>query len=221
MSTTVKECIAYAEAHRERLSAALEQKNGKDILYYRGKYLYYLKQLHKMQPDAYLDKNVTGRSSSVSLKEEISFNLEKHQSFIQKLLKKHKSKEATSLSHIPTEIGLKFRRLSTRASQVDFSSGTAKKINVVTDSLGLTKSIVKAPVMASAKILSKIGPLAVTVFAFPFTLIASAVSLTLDATDKDKKPGTYDNTVVHQMSDTLKEGVKSICETMYKNLGKL
>lgn len=218
MAINFLDCQSNALFHRDQLNLALEEENEKNILYNRGKYIYFLKQLHKIDPYARI---ATGDGSTIPVEQEISAQLQTHQEFIKSAIRQNKNTDNVTISSISKEIGLKIRRLSTRASQVDFSSGRARRVKVVTDALGLAKSIAKLPIMISSKVLSKIGPLAVTVLSFPFALIASTVEFGLDVTDEKKKLGTYDDTVVHQMSDALKVAVKTAFEATYKTIGRL
>jgi hypothetical protein len=76
--------------------------------------------------------------------------------------------------------------------------------------------------MATAKVASKVGPLAITIFMLPATIFASLLRITYDAYNgKASDPDTYNNTIVNQFSKALKDGVKAISTATYDNIGRI
>lgn len=221
MAKNFNDWLNIATQHRINLEQALRDGDGKNVLYYRGKYIYSLKQAHRLNSSANLDSSVTGHSITVTLQEEIQAELRDHQSQIDALLKANKKHSNVENHTLSQELGLKIRRLATRASQVNFATGTATKKDVVADSLGLAgTTLVKAPIMASAKVLSGIGPLVVKVFTLPFTILADAV-VGVEIYNGNLKDNAYHNTWVHKFSNGLEDAVGKTFGAVYKGVGKI
>jgi len=221
MSRSYRDWLDIASNHKIRLQFAIEEDNNKDIIYFRGKYIYDLKQAYKIDPNGIIPSSVNMRDSDCSIAEEISAELHNHQRLIETSISANKDKADVKNKTLSKEFGLKIRRLSTRASQVNFATGHATKKDVANDSLGLAKTVVKAPGMIAAKVISKIGPLAITILGLPITLLASGISFVVGVSNGSVSNDTYNNTVVHQMSNSLKDGVRKISNSLYKGLGKL
>ena len=221
MAKTYNEWLSIADDHKARLDYALSHNNAKDILYYRGKYIYDLKQAYKLNNRGTIPAGICGKRTTTNLLSEIQYELRQHQVHIDNRLQENKQNSNINNHTLSSELGLKIRRLATRASQVDFATGSATKSDIAKDALSLAGTTIKAPVMVSAKVVSKIGPLAITICALPVTLLASLLSFVVDVgRDKPHYEG-YNNTVVHQFSDTLKDAVRSLSTSMYNGLGRI
>ena len=82
--------LDIARNHRMELDNAIANRNSKDILYHRGKYLIALRQAHKMNPTAVIPSSVTGLSSRASISDVIETELENHQDQIDRCIKDNK-----------------------------------------------------------------------------------------------------------------------------------
>ena len=224
MAKTYNDWLTMATHYGNRLDQAIAANDNKNILYCRGKYLYALKQAHKLNPSGILPPSVTGRSSNIALTAEINQVVRNHQAFIDQQLRANKDQRVTPKPSISKEIGLKLRRLSTRVKEVNMATGTATKKDVVKDALSLTGSVLKVPVLVTTKVASTVGPLAVTLFTLPATLLASALSVGVDVYNGDvKKVDTdkYSNTIIHNMSNGLKKAVKNVSNNIHNTVARL
>ena len=221
MARSFTEWLDAADEHKQRLDYAIAEDNQKDILYYRGKYLFDLKQAYKLNNTGVIPAGICGKASPTNLANEIRAELQRHQAHIDNALQTNKRESNITKHTLSSELGLKIRRLATRVSQVNFASGTATKANIARDSAGLAKTAIKAPIMIAAKVASAFGPLAITIIGLPITLLASGIAFVADAGKEKPTGGPYNDTVVHQLSDALKDAVKSLSKTTYKSVGKI
>lgn len=226
MNRTYDDWIISATEYRKYLDDAINSKNPKDILYYRGKYLFALKQAHKLNSSAVLPRNVTGYSYDTYLADEIKVQLENHKRQIEVSLSDNKKQANIKSTTLIKELGLKIRRLSTRATQINFATNATEKQkaiqNTVHDSAGLLGTVVKSPIMATAKVVSAVGPLVITIGALPLNVFASLLAVTIDLYNgKVASESTYNNTVVNQLSNTLKDGIKQLTKVTYESIGRI
>jgi hypothetical protein len=226
MARTYADWMTRAANHKAELDQAIADRNIKDIIYYRGKYIYDLKNAHALNPTAVIPTAVSGRPPQ-RIEDAIRDELVRHQTHIDGAIKQNKRDASIKKHSISTEIGLKMRRVSTRIKQINFAQTPAAKKaaqkELVKDSIGLAgTTLIKAPVMATAKVASKVGPLAITIFMLPATIFASLLRITYDAYNgKASDPDTYNNTIVNQFSKALKDGVKAISTATYDNIGRI
>lgn len=218
--------LDLARAQKEQLDIATADGNAKDVIYYRGRYLHALKQAHKLDPDGIVPDAVTGYGYDVDLTAEIQTQLQNHRNQIERSLRSNKVNSSINNHTLSTEFGLKIRRLATRASQVNFATNAAEKREawkgVAQDSLGLVGTVAKAPFMITAKVVSAVGPLAITIAALPFTVLASALTITIDAFNgRASEPSDYMNTPVTKMSVALQDGVKKLSKAAYEATGRI
>ncbi len=220
MAKSMAEWMDYASTYKGYLDDAIADRDSKNVIYYRGKYLYALKQIHKLNPNELIPPYISGRSSPVGVGKEIEDQLKKHSQRIDNEIKNNKKDKNRSPS-ISREFGLKIRRLATKFSQVSFSNGTVKPRHVVGAGLSIVGTAAKAPLMVTTKVASKVGPLAVSVFMLPFEVIASAVVAVEPLEGQIYSKSEYDNTFVHKMSKSMSEGVGKICDKAYNKVSRL
>ena len=219
--------MTSAASHKSRLDQAIADGNGKDILYYRGKYLYDLKQAHKLNPSGYVPASFYGLSSGVyDIADIINHELTNHRKHIDSSIQTNKRGASIKKMTIGRELGLKIRRLATRFSQISFaSSPTAKKAlkkEAAKDGASLAGSVIKAPFMAAAKVTSALGPLAITICFLPAKVFASLLTITIDAYNgRTSEPSDYNNTAVDQISGALKDGVRKLSKVTYETIGRI
>lgn len=227
MSKDYNYWMTRADNHKYYLDKAIREKDAKNVVYYRGKYIFDLKQAYKLDHTGYVPESITGANAPIEIEKVIEHELNNHQRQIDACITHAKKNTSIKNASLLKEMGLKIRRLSTRVSQVDFASNTAiKKANkeeLVKESLGLAATtLIKAPVMATAKVASKIGPLIITLPLLPLRVVASLLSATITIHNgKTPKYETYTNTPIDQLSDTLKEAVKKLSKTTYESIGKI
>ena len=222
MNKTYDDWLDMAERYGNRLDQAITNNDSKNILYCRGKYLYALKQAHKLNPSGILPPMVTGRSSNIALTAEINQVARNHQAYINSQLQANKRRSDGKNPSITKELGLKIRRLSTRVKEVNMSTGTAKKSDIVKDAASLTGSVLKVPVLATTKVVSTVGPLAVTLLSLPVVMLASAAHISIDVYNGKTIDGpTYDKTVVYKMSNGLKKVVKGMSDSLHNTVARL
>lgn len=220
MKKNYSDWVNLATQYKSNLDQAYADSNSRDVIYYRGKYLHALKQAYKLNNSGIVPFTRDGTTVNRPISDVIKVELKNHQDQIDASLSDNRVNSDVKNNTFSTELALKIRRLATRASQVDFSTGSADKKQVTKDALGIAGTALKAPFMITSKVLSKIGPLAITIVGLPFTVLASALAATVDISN-GKSSGDYSNTVVHQLSDALKDGVKSISDNIYKSVGKM
>ena len=225
MAKNYTDYLRLALDNKRNLDQALADKNGKDVLYYRGKMLFNLKQAHKLNPTCIVPASITG-STPVNIESYINTQLANHRATIDRAIAANKKKTSIKKHCLSKEIALKIRRLSTRADQLNFATSAASKKaikkEIVKDSLSLAgTTLIKAPVMTTAKVLSKVGPLAITIAALPITVLSSLLSATIDVYNGQvSEPETYNKTCIHQMSNTLKDAVKTLSTRTYESVGR-
>ena len=227
MARNYNDWLNVAMKHKSRLDQAIADKNSKDIIYFRGKYLYDLKQAHKLNPRGIVPPALTG-STAARIETVIGTELSNHQVHIDKALRENKRTASIKSHSMSKELGLKIRRLSTRADQVNFATNTAvrngARKELAKDSASLAAStVLKAPVMVAAKVGSKVGPLAITIFFLPAKVVNTLLSVTIDVYNgKVKKDmSEYNNTVVDQLSNTLKDAVRQVSKHTYETVGRM
>lgn len=226
MNRTYGDWLDLAANHKQNLDSAVANKNPKEVLYYRGKYLFALRQAHKLNPAGILPGAVTGYNYAVNLTDEIKVQLDNHRRQIERSLSDNKKNSNIKSTTLLQELGLKINRLSTRFSQVNFATNANEKktasLNALNDSLGLLGTIAKSPVMAAAKVTSAVGPLAITICALPIKAFASLMAVTIDLYNgKVSTESSYNNTVVDQLTKTLKDGIKQLSKTTYESIGRI
>lgn len=217
MARTYSEWMAIASQYRANLNQAITDKDQKGILLHRGRYIYALNQAYKLTP-------------SPALQTAIKKELINHQAHIRRTINANKVNSDVKNRTISTELGLKIRRLSTRVKQINFATNSAERKagqkELVKDSFSLASTaLVKTPIMAVAKVLSKVGPLVVHLAALPLALFNFGLSNTINIYNGsiNNKPVTttpYNKTAVYQLSDALANGIKSISGTIYKTTGR-
>ncbi len=227
MARNYNDWLNVAMNHKSRLDQAIADRNSKDILYFRGKYLYDLKQAYKLKPRGIVPASITGSTSS-RIETVISMELANHQAHIDKSIRENKQNTSIKSHSMSKELGLKIRRLSTRADQVSFATNTAVKKNaqkeLAKDSARLAgTTLLKAPVMATAKVGSKVGPLAVTIFFLPAKVVNTLLAVTIDVYRGKVKDdmSEYNNTIVDQISGTLKDAIKTVSKHTYETVGRI
>ena len=227
MARNYNDWLNVAMNHKSRLDQAIADKNSKDILYFRGKYLYDLKQAHKLNPRGLVPPALTG-STSARIETVIGMELANHQAHIEKSIRENKQNTSIKSNSMSKELGLKIRRLSTRADQINFATNTAVRKNaqkeLAKDSARLAgTTLLKAPVMATAKVGSKVGPLAITIFFLPAKVVNTLLAVTIDVYNGKVKSdmSEYNNTIVDQISNTLKDAIKTVSKHTYETVGRL
>ena len=220
------EWLDAAREQKIELDRAIADGNAKDVIYRRGKYLYALKQAYKIDPDGIVPNAVTNYGYDVDLNQEIKVQLENHQNQIDASIRHNKHKSSIKNPTLFNEFGLKIRRLASRVSQVNFATNAAEKREakqgIAKDAASLAGTAIKAPVMVAAKVTSAVGPLVVMVAALPFTVLASLLTITVDAFNgKTSEPSDYMNTPVTKMSVALQDGVKKLSTTAYEAVGRI
>lgn len=220
------EWLDQARLQKKHLDNAIGERNAKDVIYYRGKYLFALKQAYKLDPDGVVPSAVTGYDYDVDLDQEIKVQLENHQNQINASIRNNKNHSSIQRHTLSSEFGLKIRRLATRVSQANFATNATEKKEaqkgIAKDAASLAGTVVKAPVMVAAKVTSAVGPLAVMIAALPFTVLASLLSVTIDVFNgKTSEPSDYMNTPVTKLSVALQDGVKKLSTTAYETVGRI
>lgn len=220
------EWLDAARAQKEELDRAIADGNAKDVIYRRGKYLYALKQAYKIDPDGIVPSSVTKYGYDVDLDQEIKTQLENHQNQINASIRHNKHKSSIKNPTLFNELGLKIRRLASRVSQANFATNAVEKREaqqgIAKDAVSLAGTMVKAPVMVAAKVTSAVGPLVVMVAALPFTVLASLLTITVDAFNgRASEPSDYMNTPVTKLSVALQDGVKKLSSTAYEAVGRI
>lgn len=221
MAKTYNTCINEAFIMKQNLTAAINNDDQKNIIYYRGKYLNLLKQIYKMNPSA-----VISSLSSKPIEDEIKDQLDEHQATINIQIKENKKSASVKKNTLSKEIGLKIRNLATsitklKMANTDQEKKAARK-EVAKNSLKLSGTALKTPVMATAKVLTLVGPIAILITTLPLMLFASSVSFFWSlSNDKEPQFKEYSNTPIHQMSFGLQSAVKSLSGEIYNTIGRL
>lgn len=226
MSRTYRDWLNSAFRNRTNLDQAIADKNLKNIIYFRGKYLYDLKQAYKLNPTLVVPATISGLGENKNIVDLINIELANHQIQIDKAIHENKRSASIKKNTFSKEVALKMRRLSSRADQINFATNTVVvndlKKEQSRDGLSLAGTAVKAPFMATAKVASKVGPLAITIAFLPAKVFASLLSITIDIFNgKTAEPSSYNNTIVDQFSDCLKQGIKQISKATYENVGRM
>ena len=228
MARNYNDWLNEATKHRKQLDQAIRDDNAKDIIYYRGKYLFALKKAYTLLPvGGMVPKSVTGYGYDTTLVDEIRTQLGNHARQIEKSIQDNKQNASIDGGTLNKELALKLRRLSTRADQINFTTSSDEHDQAVKDvtsaSAGLVGTVVgKAPIMAAAKVVSAVGPLAITVVGLPFTVFSALLTFTVDAYNgKVTKPEEFNNAPVIQISNALKDGVKKLSKVTYETAGRI
>ena len=226
MARTYIDWLNVAQSHKILLDDAIRDSNSKDILYRRGKYLYALKQAEKLNPTGLVPPAVTGAPRPLNVTDVIKTELNKHQSHIDSAIRQNKRDSSIKKMTLSKELSLKIKKVIASKDKLNRASTTAEKDaakkELTKSSLGLAGAVAKAPVMATAKVASKVGPLAITIAFLPAKVLNVLFDVTLDVyngTVSNSK--TYNNTFVVQMSDCLKDAVKSLSKTTYEAVGRM
>lgn len=225
MARTYNDYLRLALDNKRKLNQALSDKDQKNVIYYRGKLIFNLKQAHKLNPTCVVPASITG-SLPVNVDAYINQQLANHKNVIDKAIENNKKKTSIKKNSLAKEISLKLRRLSTKANQFKFATDpvrkSALKKDIAKDSLSLAgTALIKAPIMTTAKVISNVGPLAITIMALPITVFSSLLSATIDISNgKVKEPSDYNNTGIHQLSNCLKDAVKKLSKQTYETVGR-
>ena len=226
MRRDYNEWLENAKEQKEQLDRATAEGNAKDVIYYRGKYLFALKQAYKLDPDGIVPSSVTKYDFDVDLDQEIKTQLSNHQNQIDASIRHNKNRSSIKRPTLTSEFGLKIRRLATRVSQANFATNASEKKEarkeIAKDAASLAGTVAKAPVMVAAKVTSAVGPLAIMIAALPFTVLSSLLSATIDVFNgKTPEPSDYMNTPVTKLSVALQDGVKKLSTTAYETVGRI
>ena len=227
MAKDYNDWLNKAMRHRSRLDEAIRAKNAKDILYYRGKLIFDFKQAYKINPSGIVPTSVSGYFKNVTIEAAINNELERHQLHINSYIRENKQNASMKNRSLTKELGLKIRRLSTRSSQINFATNAAErnnmKKNAAKEGASLAGTIAKAPVMATAKVASKVGPLGITILFLPANVLATLLSVTIDISkgDVSSDMSKYNNTPVHVLSKDLKNAVRTLSNKTYEAVGRM
>ena len=226
MAKGYNDYLSLALDNQTKLQNAIASRNEQKQIYYRGRLLLNLRQAHKLNPRGSVPPSLTG-GAPLNLESLINAHLVTHQNFINSAIQNNKNNVSIKKPSLTKEIALKIRRLSTKVSRVNFVNNTAQKKamkkDIAKDSLSLAGStLIKGPVMATAKVASAVGPLVITVAALPVTVLAALLRMTIDISNgKESKPESYNNTCVHQMTKTLRSAIKDVSKTAYESMGRI
>jgi len=226
MARNYGDWLSVAARQKAKLDQAIYDRNAKDVLYYRGKYLAALKQAQKLNPSGLVPASLTGAYRDFPIDYVVHEELVNHQNQIQANLNANKMDAINGKPRITKEIGLKIRRLATHVSQYRQAQNSDEKREmkkeIAKDSAGLTGTAIKTPIMAAAKVTSKIGPLTIKIVALPLKVLSSLLSVTIDVVNgKTSDPSVYSNTWVDQLSDGLGNLVKNVSNSVYQNVGRI
>jgi hypothetical protein len=125
------------------------------------------------------------------------------------------------------ENSLKIERLKTRVEQykrsTDPAKKAAKKREIVKDSFGLAATaLIKSPIMLTSKVLSAVGPLFIGVMLLPADLVNRMLACFADNYNGvSRHSADYSDTFVSQISKSLREGIKTISQATYQNVGRM
>ncbi len=206
MARSYNDWLLEAKAYKNSLDAS---STGQDAIYYRGKYLRCLKKAYNLNPSGSLPSSITGYGFTVSLNNEINTQLTNHHNQINRSIRENKRQPNHSISQ---EFALKIKRLATSLSQRN-----AK--NSIKASLGLAGTIAKVPILAASKVLSAVGPLAVTIFALPFAALEGAFNA-VNVYDGSVSSGK-ESQVVNKISDGLSNVIKSVSNSINRRVGRM
>lgn len=213
-----------AKQNREKLEQAIADKTSKDIIYYRGKYLYALKQAYKIDNSGIATGDITGMASDRYLDEVIHSVLNDHRTYIQQSIDENKIDPNMKDNNLLKELGLKLKRLAVRSDQKKFALTVPERNGIrrksAKETLSLAGSIVKAPFMITAKVISKVGPLAVGLFALPFKLAADIMNSTLKTVLDVEIENEYDHKIINGISSLLSSAITKISELSYNALAR-
>lgn len=221
MARNYNDWLSDALTHRRSMEQAIASNDQKNIVYHSGKYLYALKQAYKLNNTGIVPMVVTGLTTDVAIDAAIRTQLCNHQANINSAIRANKRSSNISNHTFSTELALKIRRLATRVTAANFATGMATKKDILKDSLGIVGTGIKGAVMLPAKIVSKVGPLAITILTLPLTVVASGLDFVIDIADGKVEKDTYNNTVVHQLTDGLKDAVRSLGNITYNSVGRI
>lgn len=226
MDRTYNDWMDIAREKRRYLDAAISINNSNKIIYYRGKYLYALRQAYKLNPTGIVPQNISTSHAPTYLIDEIRNTLHNHSAFIDDELVKNKVNSSVENKTLSTELGLKLKRLSTRAFQVSFASNNTEKANAQKSlnlaALGLLGTTAKAPLMVAANVGSKVGTLTVKIFFLPAKLLSTVFTTSLHTVFEIKEEkGPNDHKVIDAVSDKLGALLTELFKVSYKGLGKL
>ena len=221
MAHTYNDYLSTAASYKAKLDQAEIERDTKNIIYYSGKYLYYLKQAYRIDPTGLVPPSVIGLPTSRPIDAEIQLQLTNHQNRINFAIRQNKAEANINRPTFSTELKLKIRRLKTRISQLRHVRGSTRGKDVAKDALSVAGTALKAPVMITSKVASKFGPLAITIVTLPVTVLASLLSITFDISENKSTNKNYSDTAVHQMTDALKDGVRRISNKVYETTGRI
>lgn len=225
MKKTYSDWMDAAKAYRESLDTALAENASKDILYYRGKYLFALRQAHKLNNAGLVPARISGRRTIAPISVLVNNVFQEHEAFINNELKENRESSTHERPTLSQEFGLKMRRLAAHASQANFVTGKAEKRqaakNIGKDTLGLVGTALKTPFMLSARVMSAVGPLAVSILFAPLKLLSSFINVTAATVFETSYDSNFDHKVLNKMSDGLSKAVKYVSDKTYDKLGSL
>lgn len=203
---------------KTNLNNSISSNNIQDAIYYRGKLIHSLRCAYKLNPNAQVPSPLAVNGNS-DINAVINTELTTHKVNITASIRSNKQQSSVQKCTLTNEFKLKIRNLATSITAQKQNGNNGKQITK--DALSLAGTVAKAPVMVTSKVVSKIGPLAITLFMLPFTVVSSMIAVTIDIDKGKVRNDSYNNTVVHQMSNVLKKGVKDIANIAYKATGKL
>jgi len=217
--------ILEARSHKSDLDTAMTDKNNQAILVSRGRYIRALRNAQKLNPGAVIPPAISGLASPVDINTLIKYQLNLHRNHINKYSAENKKSKTHSLSK---EIGLKFKRIAATKAQLRHATSNAEKSKLnrqlVKDSASLAGSaLLKAPIVTTAKVASKIGPLAITIGLLPFKVFTSLLSVTIDVFNGDVKNdvSSYNNTFIDDLSKPLKDFVRKTFNTIDNKVSRI
>lgn len=224
MARTYDNWLNSAKQNRENLEQAITNGISKDIIYYRGKYLYDLKQAYKLNNDGIASGDITGLDTDSYLDEVIHSVLNDHRVYIQHTIDENKIEPDMKNNNLLKELGLKLKRLAVRSDQKKFAftDNELNKLNKsnAKETLSLAGSIVKAPFMLTAKVVSKVGPLAIGILALPFKLTSDIIHSTFTTVFNIEDKNEYDHKIINGISSLLSSAITKISELSYNALAR-
>ena len=223
--------LRIATKRRRDLSDAERNKTiqqyDKEILLHRGRYINNLKRAYKLNNSLMLPKSMVG-GTPVAIKDEIRNQLIQHQMEINNAIRQNTSRINNNASVKNIVIAgkdylLKIKRLATRGDQYRFASSKTARDNLrkslgkdLVSSLGSTA---KPPVMAVFKVMSKLGPLAITLTALPYTAFAS-LAIGFYRMSENQNANFFNNEVI-DLNKNLNNAVEGFFNRAYNTVGRM
>lgn len=225
MSTEYDSWMDLAKEHREKLDDALADNDEKNILYYRGKYLFALRQAYKVNKVGLVDPSVSGLSTATSVDTVVRNVYKDHAEFINKRIIENKVHASIKEPTLAREFGLKMRRLACHVSQACFPhrAATKKQLGkeIAKDVGSLVGSVAKTPFMLTARVISTVGPLAIGIASFPFRLLSGFFTSTASSIfGIGDASNAFDNKVIKTVTTGLGNAIKFVGDKTYGWVGR-